>query len=104
MAHPRRWRVLDDLRKHGVEMISNARVRSIGEKAVEYDVDTGETEPIPHSIETESVILAIGLGSNPTIAEELKQAGVPIREIGDVTGVSYLEGAVYDGFHAALEL
>jgi hypothetical protein len=29
---------------------------------------------------------------------------VPIREVGDVTGVGYIEGAIRDGFEAALSI
>ena len=104
MAHPRRWRVLDDLRQHGVELVAQAQVRSIGKRAVEYDKRTRKDETESRSVDADSVILAIGLGSNPDIAAGLKDAGVPIKEIGDVTGVGYLEGAMHDGFGAALEL
>jgi len=104
MAHPRRWRVLDDLRRHGVELVANARVRSIGEKAVELDVRTAQDSTEARSVEADTVILAIGLGPNPGARAALEGAGVAIREIGDVSGVGYLEGAIHDGFHAALEL
>jgi len=104
MAHPRRWRVLDDLRQHGVELVAQAQVRSIGKRAVEYDKRTRKDETESRSVDADSVILAIGLGPNPDIAAGLKDAGVPIKEIGDVTGVGYLEGAMHDGFGAALEL
>ncbi len=104
MAHPRRWRVLDDLRRHGVELVARAQVRSIGERAVEYDVRITKDETESRSVDADSVILAIGLASNPQIAAGLKDAGIPIKEIGDVTGVGYLEGAMHDGFRAALEL
>jgi 2,4-dienoyl-CoA reductase (NADPH2) len=104
MAHPRRWRVLDDLRKHEVELIPFARVRSIGKTSVEYDLCEDPDDPVPGSVKTDTVILAIGLGSNPSIAAGLEEAGIPIRQIGDVTGVGYLEGAIHDGFEAACEL
>jgi 2,4-dienoyl-CoA reductase (NADPH2) len=104
MAHPRRWRVLDDLRRHGVKLVAQAQVRSIGERAVEYDVRISKDETESRSVDADSVILAIGLASNPQIAAGLKDAGIPITEIGDVTGVGYLEGAMHDGFRAALEL
>ncbi|MBJ19639.1 MAG: FAD-dependent oxidoreductase [bacterium] len=104
MAHPRRWRVLDDLRQHGVDLVANAEIRSIGERAVEYSVRSSEGEGETCSVEADAVILAIGLEANPGVAAGLKEAGVPIKEIGDVTGVGYLEGAMHDGFRAALEL
>ncbi len=104
MAHPRRWRVLDDLRRHGVDLVPHAHVRSIEEKTVELDVRAAKDSAEARSIEADTVILAIGLGPNPSVRAALETAGVAIREIGDVTGVGYLEGAMHDGFHAALEL
>jgi 2,4-dienoyl-CoA reductase (NADPH2) len=104
LAHPRRWRVLHDLREHGARLVANAVVREIGEKEVAYEIRSSPSEGQLASARADSVILAVGLGPNPGIAARLKEAGVPIREIGDVTGVGYLEGAIRDGFEAALDL
>jgi 2,4-dienoyl-CoA reductase (NADPH2) len=104
MAHPRRWRVLDDLRTLGVELVADSRIGSIEPKTVEVDVPAADGSRLARSIAADTVILAIGLVANPEIAKELAEAGVPIREIGDVQGVGYLEGAIRDGFHAALDL
>ena len=101
MAHPRRWRVLDDLRKHGVEMIAEASVEAIEREAVSFRVgDASESDSRP----LDTVILAVGLGAHPEIVESLSAAHVPVRTIGDVGGVGYLEGAIRDGFRAALDL
>ena len=104
MAHPRRWRVLDDLRRHGVELIANAHPSSIDEHEVVYEIQRDGDEPQRQGEPADTVILATGLESNPSVAERLREAGCPIREIGDVTGVGYLEGAIHDGFHAGLGL
>jgi len=104
MAHPRRWRVLDDLQKLGVETVTQARVRSIGREAVSYEAGPSEGERLVGRAPADTVILAVGLGPNPAAAAHLAETGIPIREIGDATGVGYLEGAIHDGFHAALEL
>ncbi|MBK7951359.1 MAG: FAD-dependent oxidoreductase [Deltaproteobacteria bacterium] len=104
LAHPRRWRVLHELRELGVELVTNAVVREIGEREVAYEIRSSPSEGRLASAHADNVILAVGLGANPAIAARLKEAGVPIREIGDVTGVGYLEGAIRDGFEAALAL
>ena len=104
MAHPRRWRVLHGLREHGVLLVARARVRSIEEKEVRYEIQTAEGTPTRERVEADSVILAVGLAANPGLARSLEAAGLPTREIGDVTGVGYLEGAIRDGFRAALDL
>ncbi len=101
MAHPRRWRVLDDLRQLGVDLVPEAVVQSIEDTSVVYATASGEG---PTSVDADTVILAVGLTAHPEIMAELKTTGVPMREIGDVGGVGYLEGAIRDGFHAALEL
>jgi pyruvate/2-oxoglutarate dehydrogenase complex dihydrolipoamide dehydrogenase (E3) component len=104
MAHPRRWRALFDLRQHGVELVAGAIPRSIGEHQVEYEVRLANGDVQLCQAEADTVILATGLGPNPTASQRLKEAGVPIREIGDASGPGYLEGAIHDGFLAALEL
>jgi 2,4-dienoyl-CoA reductase (NADPH2) len=101
MAHPRRWRVLYELREAGVELIENARVVSIEGQSVEAAVGD---EGAPRSVAADTVILASGLLPNPDVARELSAAGVPIVEIGDVTGVGYIEGAIHDGYRAAVEI
>lgn len=104
MAHPRRWRVLHELRAMGVELVARASVRSIGASAVDYAIAGGEEGPVAASAPADTVVLAIGLGPNAGLAEQLEAAGVKVESIGDVTGVGYLEGAMRDGFHAALSL
>ena len=104
MAHPRRWRALFDLRQHGVELISGATLRSIGEREVEYEIQIAERDVRLCKARADTVILATGLEPNPAVSLRLKETGLPIREIGDVSGPGYLEGAIHDGFRAALEL
>jgi 2,4-dienoyl-CoA reductase (NADPH2) len=104
MAHPRRWRALFDLRQHGVELIADATLRSIGDREVEYEIQIADGDLRLCQTEADTVVLATGLGPNPTASQRLKEAGVPIREIGDASGPGYLEGAIHDGFLAALEL
>jgi len=104
MAHPRRWRALFELRQHGVELVAGATLRSIGQHEVEYELHVAEGDRGLCRIQADTVILATGLGPNPATSQHLQAAGVPIREIGDVRGPGFLEGAIHDGFRAALEL
>lgn len=104
LAHPRRWRVLHELRAHGVQLVAHAVVREIGEREVAYEIRTSASEGQLATANADSVVLAVGLEANPEIAIRLKEAGVPVRELGDVSGVGYLEGAMRDGFEAAISL
>ena len=106
MAHPRRWRVLHELREHGVRMVTRARVLEFGERTVRFEIapakEGGEVKRDEAAADT--VILAAGLEANPEPAARLREAGVPVIEIGDATGVGYLEGAIHSGFKAGIEV
>ncbi len=108
MAHPRRWRVLYELRQQGVQLVPNVTLHAIGRRDVEYILDAdlqADPEAGGSTLETaaDTVIFATGLEANATLAETLRESGIPLREIGDVKGPGYLEGAIHDGFHAVID-
>jgi 2,4-dienoyl-CoA reductase (NADPH2) len=106
MAHPRRWRALAELRTHGARLHVRARVLEIGEKTVRFELapaQAGEATRV-EEVAADTVILAAGLEPNPEPARRLREAGVPVIEIGDATGVGYIEGAVHAGFRAGCEV
>lgn len=105
MAHPRRWRVLYELREHGVKLVTDAEIVEIGADTVRYRApETPGADPTEQAAPADTVVLAIGLEANDEAARALEGAGVPVIPIGDVTGVTYIEGAIHDGFRAALDL
>jgi 2,4-dienoyl-CoA reductase (NADPH2) len=104
MAHPRRWRVLHDLREAGVRLETNARVIEIGATHVRFTRDGEGEAGAPEDVAADSVILARGLAANPGPAEALRSLGAAVIVIGDANGVGYIEGAIHDGFHAAIDL
>ena len=104
MAHPRRWRVLHELRTHGVRLVTGARNLEIGDAAVYYERAKKDAPPVRDAVPADSVILASGLEPNPAPARSLREAGVPVIEIGDATGVGYIEGAVHSGWKAGSEV
>ena len=105
MAHPRRWHVLHELREAGVRLVTRARVVSIDERSVRFEHAPAEGAPLaPDEAAADTVIVATGLEANPEPARRLAAAGIPVVEIGDATGIGYLEGAIHSGFRAALDL
>ncbi len=106
MAHPRRWRALHELRVHGVRAHTRARVLEIGETTVRFEIAPAKPGAAVTREETaaDTVILAAGLAANPAPARRLREAGVRVIEVGDATGVGYIEGAVHSGFLAALAI
>lgn len=95
MALPRRWRILEDLRGEGVQLIPNARITEVGENSVFYQVE-GEEQEAP----AETVIVATGLHSNDEQVDRFRGVADRVEVIGDCSGVGYIEGAIHDGFRA----
>ena len=104
MAHPRRWRVLHDLRQAGVELLDQARVDRITPGAVELTLSPESEKSESRQIQAENVIVTLGLEANPGLSRDLEADGVRVISIGDCTGVGYIEGAIEEGFRAALAL
>ncbi len=103
MAHPRRWRVLTDLRDHGATLINGATVTRIDDDSVHYTTDV-DGVPTAATVAAQSVIIATGLVANPHLDAWETIAGTDTTVVGDASGITYIEGAIYDGFNAALAL
>ena len=101
MAHPRRWRVLTDLRAHGAKLLTGATITQIDDGSVSYAVGDGDGGSVS-SVEVDSVVIATGLVADEGVADAFRSAGFEPTVIGDCKGVGYLEGAMRDGFHAGL--
>jgi 2,4-dienoyl-CoA reductase (NADPH2) len=99
MAHPRRWRVLHDLREAGVRLVTGAEVLEIGERSVQFRTEDGS-----EVVEADSVVVATGLERDPGAIEALRSAGVPVVAVGDCAELGYLEGAIRQGFDAAIAI
>ena len=104
MAHPRRWRALHELREMGAELLNPARVDRISEHDVEFTLSGAGDKAESLRVEADSVIITLGLEPNPDLAARLETSGTPVIPVGDCTGVGYIEGAIREGFHAALTL
>ncbi|MEQ8842756.1 MAG: FAD-dependent oxidoreductase [Acidimicrobiales bacterium] len=98
MAHPRRWRVLTDLRHDGASLVTGATVEGIDDGAVRYVVGDDPVVSVP----VDSVVIATGLVADEGVADRFRAAGFVPTVIGDCKGVGYLEGAMREGFHAGL--
>lgn len=97
MAHPRRWRVLTDLRDHGATLSTGTTVERITAEGVVWatEDDGGQTA-------VDQVVIATGLEADTSVADALSAAGHSVTAVGDCTGVGYIEGAVAAGFQAGL--
>ena len=96
MAHPRRWRVLGDLRDHGVALVTGARDIEIGADSVTWSTDEGDANAA-----ADTVVIAQLVDGDLAVAETFTEAGFEPIVIGDAGGVGYLEGAIHAGWHTA---
>lgn len=105
MAHPRRWRVLFELREAGVSLHSDCRVLEIGSSSVSFEMEADDREPEPPKMApADTVIVATGLRPNVEGVWALSTAAPEVRVVGDASGVGYIEGAIHEGFRAAIDL
>lgn len=103
-AHPRRWRVLYELREHGTRLETGVRVVEITAQSVRFERRSEDGTPSTEEIAADNILIATGLIPNRALAESIRSEGVSLVEIGDGTGVGYIEGAIHDGFDAAAQI
>ncbi|SFU14096.1 2,4-dienoyl-CoA reductase (NADPH2) [Pseudomonas marincola] len=96
----RRWRVLDNLNKHDVPLLTHCTVQRIDQQAVHYQ----DAEGVSLSLTADSVVLAIGAGPDETLANKLREADIPLQSIGDCNNLGYIEGAIRSATDAVLAL
>lgn len=103
LAHPRRWRLLHELREAGVELLTDVRVREIGSASIRFERGSeGELEE--REVPAETVVLATGLEPDHALARSLQGVAPTVEAIGDCDRIGYLEGAIHGGFQAAARL
>jgi len=88
----RRLRLLADLREHGLGLYAGSKDIRIEAGRVSFTDDGGEARVVP----ADHVIVARGAMGDSTQAEAFRRAGLLVHEIGDGTGVGYIEGAMRD--------
>lgn len=86
----RRMRLLSELREHGVAMFPGASDIRIDRHAVRFTAADGADT----SVAADHVVVAMGAHGDSTLADALRAAGHDVVEIGDGTGVTYIEGAM----------
>jgi 2,4-dienoyl-CoA reductase-like NADH-dependent reductase (Old Yellow Enzyme family)/NADPH-dependent 2,4-dienoyl-CoA reductase/sulfur reductase-like enzyme len=86
----RRMRLLAELREHGVAMHPGASGIRIGKNEVSFTSQSGEEQRIA----ADHVVVAMGAHGDSTLANALRSQGHDVVEVGDGTGVTYIEGAI----------
>lgn len=92
----RRLRILAELREHGVALYRGSSDIKIASDAVEFTDEAGGAR----SVAADQVIVAKGATGDSSQADAMRSAGLRVHEIGDGTGVGYIEGAMRDAMAA----
>ena len=99
MSPPRRWRALHGLREHGVRLLSQVQVQAIEDRGVVFAAVGGEGES--QVLEIDSVIMATGVLEDTALAEAIAALGGEVHQLGDCSGVGYIQGAILDAARTA---
>lgn len=91
----RRWRVLDAVESHG-HLHRQASVTSITKDAVLWNDAQGAGQ----RTEADSVIIAIGVEPDESVAQSLASGSVPLHRVGDCRETGYIDGALREGHDA----
>ncbi len=93
----RRGLLLKNIEAQHIEVITNAKIISIKDNAVEIEKDN-ETSTIP----AETVVLALGMDPNKALVQEL-EGKAPLKVIGDADNPRDALEAIREGFLAAVQ-
>ncbi len=96
----RRMRILSELKEHGVAMYPGSRDIAFTKQGVTFTDREGQAQQIP----ADHIIVAMGAHGDSTLANGLRAAGLNVLEVGDGTGVTYIEGAVRGAAEAVASL
>ena len=85
------------MKEHGIDLYPGAADIRIDSDAVRFTDNQGAGQSAP----ADHVIVAKGATGDLTLADQLKAAGFAVHEVGDCTGVGYIEGAMRGAARAA---
>ena len=88
-----RWVMLDDLKRYGVDALTEAKALQISSDSVRVEHDGKET-----TFAADTVVLAAGTSSCNPLQEELESKGVVCHVIGDAQRPAMVFDAVHQGY------
>lgn len=94
-----RWGMMQDIQRHGIEILTNAKAKEITPEGVVVETSDGE-----HMVRADTVVLALGSRSYNPLEELLKERDIPYRVIGDAKRIAKAFDAIHDGYNVAREI
>ena len=99
MAHAVKVPLMINLRDYGVRILTNIRIKEIKSNSVV--VERGKIE---ESIETDAIVVAIGIKANNKLEIELKDSTPNLLCVGDCKEPGNIMDAVHKGFRIGLQI
>lgn len=94
-----KWVAMGNLDRHGVSVITGARVTSVKNGCVHYEKDGEKLER-----HYDTIVVAAGSRSVKTLNDPMEALGIPYSSVGDGVRPGKLDDAIHGGFLAALTL
>lgn len=94
-----RWVLFDNLKRYGVNILTDAKVVSIDQGVIRYEKEGAE-----ETQRFDDIILASGSRSVKRLSSEVENLGIPFDVIGDCIQPRKINDAIHGGFLAALKL
>jgi 2,4-dienoyl-CoA reductase (NADPH2) len=97
MGKTTRWTIMQDLRRHGVELRTRTEVVCVEERGVRVKSADG----VEDFLECGTVVVAVGYKANNALAQEMEKAGLNVKVIGDAVTPRKIMEAIHEGFLVA---
>jgi 2,4-dienoyl-CoA reductase (NADPH2) len=94
-----RWGMMQDLQRHDVAVLTNARAKEITAAGVVVETADGL-----HEVPADTVVLALGARPYNPLEELFQKKGIPCRVVGDAKRVGKAFDAIHEGYNTACEL
>ena len=107
----------DMIKEYGIELYTNYKLVEITDDGVivevakklftlnkDVTVNTSMTQGEQMELKADSVVISLGMRSNPNIAEELRELGANVIEVGSAKKPGFILTAVHGGFEAVYNL
>jgi len=94
-----KWILDGNLKRCGIDILTNAKVVSIKDGVVTYESDTRKEQ-----MQFDNVVIASGSRSVQRLSKKIETLGIPFTVIGDGVKPGKLDDAIHGGFLAAMNI
>ena len=94
-----KWILMSNLKRYGVDIKTSARVLSIRDKAVTFEIDGNEETRV-----FDAVVMASGAIAADTLEKEILSLNISFSTVGDCIKPGKINDAIHGGFLTAIKI